>query len=58
MKIVPSEQMEGVWIVTGEGVCFIVKENMDELVERCDKMRLLDEKHAEAQFIESKLKLL
>lgn len=34
------------------------KENIDELIDRCGKMRLLDEKHAEAQFVESKMKLL
>ena len=34
------------------------KENIDELIDRCGKMRLLDEKHAEAQFIEGKMKLL
>ena len=34
------------------------KEKIDDLIERCDKMRLLDEKHAETKFIESKLKLL
>ena len=36
----------------------IGKENMDELIERCDKMRLLDEKNAEAKFIEGKVKML
>lgn len=34
------------------------KENIDELIDRCGKMRLLDEKHAEAKFIESKMKML
>ena len=34
------------------------KENIDELIDRCDKMRLLDEKHSEAQFITSKMKML
>lgn len=34
------------------------KENIDELIDRCGKMRLLDEKHAEAQFIEGKMKML
>ncbi len=34
------------------------KENIDELIERCDRMRRLDEKHAEAKFIEGKVKLL
>ncbi len=34
------------------------KENIDELIERCDKMRCLDEKHAEARFIEGKVKML
>ncbi len=34
------------------------KENIDELIERCDKMRCLDEKHAEAKFIEGKVKML
>lgn len=36
----------------------VEKENIDELIDRCGKMRLLDEKHAEAQFIEGKMKLL
>lgn len=34
------------------------KENIDELIDRCGKMRLLDEKHSEAQFIEGKMKML
>lgn len=34
------------------------KENIDELIDRCGKMRLLDEKHAEAEFIEGKMKML
>ena len=37
------------------------KENideLDELIDRCGKMRLLDEKHAEAKFIEGKMKML
>lgn len=34
------------------------KEKVTDLFERCEKMRLLDEKHAEAQFIQSKMKLL
>lgn len=34
------------------------KENIDELMERCDSMRMLDEKHAEAKFIEGKMKML
>ena len=34
------------------------KENIDELIDRCGKMRLLDEKHAEARFIEGKMKML
>ena len=36
----------------------IGKENMDELIYRCGKMRLLDEKNAEAKFIEGKVKML
>ena len=36
----------------------LVKENIDELIDRCGKMRLLDEKHAEAEFIEGKMKML
>ena len=36
----------------------IDKETMNELIARCEKMRLLDEKHAEANFIEGKMKLL
>lgn len=36
----------------------IDKETMNELITRCEKMRLLDEKHAEANFIEGKMKLL
>ena len=34
------------------------KESMNELINRCEKMRILDEKHAEANFIEGKMKLL
>ena len=34
------------------------KEKMDDLIDRCGKMRLLDEKHAEASFVEGKMKLL
>lgn len=34
------------------------KEKMGDLMERCEQMRLLDEKHAEAKFIEGKMKLL
>lgn len=34
------------------------KEKIDELIDRCGKMRLLDEKHAEAKFVEGKLKML
>lgn len=34
------------------------EENIDELIDRCGKMRLLDEKHAEAEFIEGKMKML
>ena len=34
------------------------KEKITDLFDRCEKMRLLDEKHAEAQFIQSKMKLL
>ena len=34
------------------------KENIDELIDRCGKMRLLDEKHAEAKFVEGKMKML
>lgn len=34
------------------------KEKIDELIDRCGKMRLLDEKHAEARFVEGKMKLL
>lgn len=36
----------------------IGKENIDELIDRCGKMRLLDETHAEAEFIEGKMKML
>lgn len=36
----------------------IGKENIDELIDRCGKMRLLNEKHAEAEFIEGKMKML
>ena len=36
----------------------IDKETMNELITRCEKMRLLDEKHAESNFIEGKMKLL
>ena len=41
-------------------VCYnkIDKETMNELITRCEKMRLLDEKHAESNFIERKMKLL
>ena len=34
------------------------KEKLIDLFDRCEKMRLLDEKHAETQFIQSKMKLL
>lgn len=34
------------------------KEHIDELIARCDKMRCLDEKHAEAKFIEGRVKML
>ncbi len=34
------------------------KEKIDELIDRCGKMRLLDEKHAEAKFVAGKMKLL
>ena len=34
------------------------KENIDALIDRCGKMRLLDEKHAEAKFVEGKMKML
>lgn len=34
------------------------KEKIDELIDRCGKMRLLDEKHAEAKFVEGKVKML
>ena len=36
----------------------IGKENIDELIDRCGKMRLLNEKHAEAEFSEGKMKML
>ena len=34
------------------------KEKLTDLFDRCEKMRLLDEKHAETQFIQSKMKML
>lgn len=34
------------------------KEEITDLFNRCERMRLLDEKHAEAEFIEGKMKLL
>ncbi len=34
------------------------KECIDDLIGRCGKMRILDEKHAEAKFVEGKVKLL
>ena len=34
------------------------KEKIDDLIERCEKMRLLDKKQADARFIEEKMKLL
>lgn len=34
------------------------KEKIDDLIDRCEKMRLLDKKHADASFIEEKMKLL
>ena len=34
------------------------KENIDALIDRCGKMRLLDEKHAEAKFVEGKMQML
>ena len=36
----------------------IGKENIDELIDRCGKMRPLNEKHAEAEFSEGKMKML
>ena len=36
----------------------IGKENIDALIDRCGKMRLLNEKHAEAEFSEGKMKML
>ena len=36
----------------------IGKENIDELIDRCEKIRLLNEKHAEAEFSEGKMKML
>ena len=36
----------------------IGKQNIDELIDRCGKMRLLNEKHAEAEFSEGKMKML
>lgn len=36
----------------------VEKKTMDELIHRCWKMRTLDEKHAEARFIEGKMKFL
>lgn len=33
-------------------------DNITDLLDRCEKMRLMDEKHAEASFIESKMKML
>lgn len=41
-----------------DGEQTLVKENIDELIDRCGKMWLLDEKHAEAEFIEGKMKML
>lgn len=32
--------------------------NIDEIFDQCEQMRLLDEKHAEKDFIESKVRLL
>ncbi len=34
------------------------KEKIEELIDRCDKMRLLDEKHAATKFIESRVNVL
>ena len=34
------------------------KEKVTDLFDRCERMRLLDEKHAQTQFIQSKVKLL
>lgn len=34
------------------------KEKLADLINRCEKIRLLDEKHAETRFIEGKMKLL
>lgn len=34
----------------------VEKKTMDELINRCGKLRLLDEKHEEAKFFEGKLK--
>ncbi len=36
----------------------VEKEKLEELLERCRKMRMLDEKHAEAEFVKGKVKLL
>lgn len=36
----------------------VEKETIDELIARCGQMRILDEKHAEADFIAGKMKLL
>lgn len=34
------------------------KEKIEDLVDRCEKMRLFDKKHEEAKFVEGKLKML
>lgn len=56
-----SGEAEGMTLSFAVGAVYnnrIEKEKVEDLVERCEKMRLLDEKHEEAKFIEGKLKIL
>ena len=55
-----SGEEEGMTLSFAVGAVYnnrIEKETVEDLVERCEKMRLLDEKHEEAKFIEGKLKI-
>lgn len=56
-----ARQEDGVPFSLSVGAVYnntVDKERVMDLIERCEKMRLLDEKHAEATFIEGKMKLL
>ena len=56
-----SEEEKNVPLSLAVGAIYnnhIEKETINELIDRCDKLRLLDEKHAEAKFVEGKMKFL